>query len=355
MKLARMTAAALLLSSGPALAGWYHTAPNSVDTPIPAGHPTLAPWPSSNLAGETCTNAEFIAELETAMGGDLNINVEHGWSIPHFQASTTDPTFTVTPDVPEPGNGATATANGWNVLRIPRTAYPDAHWVPTTEYRDRWMSVFAPDGSSVTDFFRMVRTDSGGTISWAAKSIRRWARSSTGYLRNYDNQGSARLCAMSMAHGTIRYDAITRDHEITHALTFAYSSPADSKVSGVDNSMFPCRRPYDMPDPPGGARPCALPLGIRLQYNPAANPTTVCAATQAEYRNSCIVIVEALQTYGMILVDRGDSLFAEPMRYQRRGKWTDFSSTGYALPRNGPAVLPGIDLGQFRTVEPVKP
>jgi hypothetical protein len=339
--------------------GWYHTVPNSWDTPIPAGHPTLAPWPSSNVESETCTSAEFVDEYIQGTGGRLYLNIENGWSVVYWDAAASDPTYTVGVYPPDHQKAidtmAGAKAEGWDVLKIPRNAYPEAHGLP--EYRDRWTAVFSPDKSYVTSFFRAMRTDSGGVTKWSAQSVRAWPKNSKGYLDVYDRKGSIGLCPRSPAHGTIMYDHVTKDHEIPHALAFAYSSPADNKVPGRPNSMYPCKLPYafDMPDPPGGARKCAMPTGIRLQYDPSANPAQVCAGEEAQYRNTCIVIVKALQKYGMILVDRGNSAFAESLKRHPTKKWSDHAASGYALPDYGDKILRGLDLRKFRAVEPVRP
>jgi hypothetical protein len=79
-----------------------------------------------------------------------------------------------------------------------------------------------------------------------------------------------------------------------------------------------------------------------------------CAPVDPMYRNSCIVIVKALQKYGMVLVDRGNSIYAERLG-DKPQDWMDHAASGYALPPNGNAALAGLDFNKFRAVEPVYP
>jgi hypothetical protein len=246
-------------------------------------------------------------------------------------------------------------AAGHDKVRIPTDAYPAGWNVPTTEYRDRHMVVYSPDGTYLTEFFGMVRTDTSTGPKWAAKSLRRWMKNSTGYLESYDGNGSARLCAMSLAHGIIRYDELTKgNHEIKHALTFAYPFPASNVVSN-DNSVFPCIRRYEHPKAEAHPRKCMLPLGIRFQFNPAANPKFECRGVEARYRNSCISIIRALQKYGMVLVDGGNAALYAEDRSKKKEKWSDHAATGYALPPNGMRALNGVNFwGNLQAIEPVR-
>jgi hypothetical protein len=99
-----------------------------------------------------------------------------------------------------------------------------------------------------------------------------------------------------------------------------------------------------------------MPLGIRLQFDPSANPATECRLVDPRYRNSCISIIRAMQKYGLILVDGGGNvIYAEDLTHKTQ-KWSDHAATGYALPTNGKAALKGVNFwGRLRAVEPVQP
>jgi hypothetical protein len=335
----------------------YHASPNTVDKPIPAGHPTLRPRRSSMVAGALCSSTDYVNDFKTALAGtEIGINADKHWTFAFWQATASDPLVTVS----KRGGGSAvwdyAVSQGWPRLRIPKNAYPAAYGI--TQYRDRHMAVYDPTGSFVTEFFGMIRTESASGPTWSASAIRRWPRNSAGYLGNYDFRGSARLCAMSMAHGVIRYDELTKGtHEIKHALTFAYKYPAIGKVAGVPYSMFPCARQYaSSAGAEANPRKCLMPLGIRLQFDPTANPATECRLVDPRYRNSCISIIRAMQKYGLILVDGGGNvIYAEDLTYKTQ-KWSDHAATGYALPPTGKAALKGVNFwGKLRAIEPVQP
>ena len=75
------------------------------------------------------------------------------------------------------------------------------------------------------------------------------------------------------------------------------------------------------------------------------------------YRGSCVVIVKAMQKYGIILTDGSPvtQVHAENVAHKPHS-WADHASEGYALPTNGIAALKGVDFfGNLRAVEPVRP
>ena len=357
----RLLAAALILFTAqqamavePPLCPW-HSAGNTMDKPIPAGHPLMSTRPSSTVAERNCTATDFANDYRSATNNTVNINADHGWSFSFWQATDEDPLVTVQPRGGyDEDQWKELIAAGWNRVRIPMSAYPAGWDVPVSTYRDRHMVVYDPSGTYLTEFFGMVRTETPTAPAWAAKAMRRWMKSSPGYLERYDHNGSTRLCAMSMAHGIIRYEELTRGtHEIKHALTFAYEFPASNVVNN-NNSVFPCVRIFDHFKAEAEPRPCMMPLGIRLQFDPAADPVFECRGVDPKYRNSCISIVQAMQKYGIVLVDGGGpAIYAEDLS-RKTQKWSDYEATGYALPSNGSAALKHVDWNHLRAIEPVR-
>ena len=99
-----------------------------------------------------------------------------------------------------------------------------------------------------------------------------------------------------------------------------------------------------------------LPLGLRLQFDPTADPVFECRGCAAQYRNSCISIIRCLQRYGMIMVDGGGAVFYAEDRTKKTPRWQDaaLQAAGYALPTNGVAALNGVDwASNLRCIEPV--
>ena len=45
----------------------FHALPNTVDKPIPAGHPTLRPRRSSMVAGALCNSTDYVNDFKTAL------------------------------------------------------------------------------------------------------------------------------------------------------------------------------------------------------------------------------------------------------------------------------------------------
>jgi hypothetical protein len=171
------------------------------------------------------------------------------------------------------------------------------------------------------------------------------------------NLPAAKLCKASNYHGLIKYDEITKHKEIKHALIMGYPYPASNLVKGVSNSLYPCERKYHHWKAELAPRKCMLPLGIRLQFDPKADPVKECAGVDAKYRGSCVVIVKAMQKYGIILTDgSGATVIPAENVAHKAHSWDDYASTGYALPTKGIAAFKGVDFfGNLRAVEPVRP
>lgn len=337
----------------------YFLAKNSFDMPIPAGHPILKPRPSSMVAGAICTSADYIADMKIGWPKGIAVTAgsgDKGYGYPIYQSTADDPLKTVdcAKKVKKRGSKCEkiVQARGWDKIRIPNNA------IPQEEY-DYHITVLDHSGKFLTDFYGMRRTVGiNGEVSWRADSIARFERSGTGYWPSGTlDLPYVKLCQASNYHGLIKYDEITKHKEIRHALIMDYPYPASDLVKGVSHSFYPCEHPYSHWKAELAPRKCMLPLGIRLQFDPKADPVKECAGVDSRYRGSCVVIVKAMQKYGIILTDGSPvtQVHAENVAHKPHS-WADHASEGYALPTNGIAALKGVDFfGNLRAVEPVRP
>lgn len=348
-------AATKLSASVPTGVTGFYKVPNTANTKIPAGWPTLAARPSTTVSGQTCTSAEFVADIETAVhlakpayaGEFMSIKCMGDWGWPIRFASTSDPVVTFSASgsrYARPEQWDHYIANGWNVLRWPAGARPMTG-------ADKEIGIVDPSRTYITEFFLCNYP----TLTTA--KLRKLPLNQVPYKQPNDGMGWASLCPMAKTATAIRYQELAVDHVIPHAIAFAYPYPADSVVSG-NNSLFPCVIPINH----FGTRVCACFNGMRFQLDPTVNRVTACAGVDARYRNSCEVILLAMQEYGLFLVDGSNtpSIYAEGLAGQvgETRSWQDpaLEAAGYALPVGTYNVLKGaVDWTKLRAIEPIIP
>lgn len=269
-----------------------------------------SPWYSEIPADAAIDprSAEFVAELvEDDENPVVSVN---GWTIPVYEADASTPRYTVSPTEDYvPG--------GWALpdVPIPDAAAPDPQ-------DDGHMVVIDREAGCVYEFWQARRESSGWTASWANAT----PADGDGV---YPDGLSSRASGLSAAAGLIWPQELAAG-EINHALAFAYPNTRDGG-----------------PVPPATASDgttesdTALPEGARLRLDPSIDVGALGLSRAQE------TIAEALQTYGMILVDTSGGMAlnaASPQTYENfpyppswsAGIWADLSG----IPFESMQVLP---------------
>jgi hypothetical protein len=164
----------------------------SVSAPSSERWSTLHPFLSSAFSN-TSVGSGILTASNSPMNASLQLHSAYinskNWSFPVYEASATDPTWTITD-----GNGFTVT------LKIPDTAAPS----PGT---DSHMSVTQPDKRTNYEMWRAYKDASG----WHAEYIVK------GDLLTDGRSGGARASAISHLHGLIRTEEVAAN-KIPHSL-----------------------------------------------------------------------------------------------------------------------------------------
>lgn len=143
------------------------------------------------------------------------------------------------------------------------------------------------DGSMLYEFWQLARTSDGrytATNGWQTYT-------EPGYLGRFADGKAGRGAGTPYLAGLVTradYDA----GAIKHALAFAYKSPSRQYVHPASKSD-------------GAGTTSDLPEGTRLQLDPAVVPANPWPSGPA--RDLYAMIVQALKTYGMIVVDNSGS------------------------------------------------
>ncbi|WP_300016076.1 hypothetical protein [Pseudonocardia sp.] len=250
---------------------------------------------------------EFVAELvEDDSNPVVSVN---GWTIPVYEADASTPRYTVEPTEDY--------LPGWALqdVPIPDAAAPDPQ-------DDGHMVVVDREEGCVYEFWQARREGSGWTASWANATP-------TDGDGIYPDGLSSRASGLSSIAGLIWPQELAAG-EIDHALAFAYPNTRDGG-----------------PVPPATASDgrtesdTALPEGARLRLDPSIDIEALGLSPALE------AIAEALQTYGMILVDTSGGMAlnaASPQTYENypyppswsADIWADLS----AIPFESMQVLP---------------
>jgi hypothetical protein len=241
-----------------------------------------SPWYSEIPADAAIDprSAEFVAGLvEEDSNPVVSVN---GWTMPVYEADASTPRYTVDPT-------EDYVSGGWSLQNVP---IPDAAAPDPQE--DGHMVVVDREAGCVYEFWQARREGSGWTASWANATP-------TDGDGIYPDGLSSRASGLSAVAGLIWPQELAAG-EIDHALAFAYP---DTRDGG--------------PVPPATASDgttesdTALPEGARLRLDPSIDIAALGLSPAQE------TIAEALQTYGMILVDTsgGMSLYAaSPQSYE---------------------------------------
>lgn len=152
-----------------------------------------------------------------------------------------------------------------------------------------------------------------------------------------DGAGLASRAGASYLAGLIRACEIAKG-SIDHALALAYDSPSMAYITPLRGTNG------------SDGRPAALPIGARVQLDPALTEADLAAAG---CKNSCLTVARALQTYGAFVVGRSGrpKLYVE---HNLTAKWkkTMRASTVSSIPVES---LRALDLsGQLRITRRVK-
>ena len=200
----------------------------------------------------------------------------NSWGVTIWEASPSDPEITVTVTNPSLGGAVKdcIVSRGYNVLKMPAAAVaPGA--------ADGLMVVY--DAANVWEFAKAVKTSD--TV-WTAYSVRKFARTGTGTLTQYDNCGGAWLCQTSSMLQSVIKKAEIDAGVIEHAIAYGYWG--DGKPTHWGD--YPCRiNVAGISD-----RTWAHQIGYRFQLDPAYNidALSVTPATK--------VVLRAMQDYGII-------------------------------------------------------
>lgn len=142
------------------------------------------------------------------------------------------------------------------------------------------------------ELYQARRTGSG----WQATSAVRFDLGGDGVNRQ---RSGVRASSLSLLLGLLTYDEIRGGGPIEHALAFAFDTP---------NARF-FTPPAASSDGNRAGRPASLPMGARLQLDPALDVRSLGLSPVG------VRIAEAMQRYGLICVDSSadSSLFAEAL------------------------------------------
>lgn len=198
---------------------------------------------------------------------------------------------------------------------IPLDACPDPRY-------DGWMTVIDNTTRTAYDFWR-ARCEADGSISY--HYVKAWELDGPGFQENLGV--SARGSGLPLFAGLITPEEI-RDGRIEHALAIAVPGAATRRY------VRPASRTN------GTGRKTSLPEGARivLKKNAEKHLTKRLVRNKVQKRTARIII-EALQRYGAIVVDRSKT---PTMFAQRNANWTN------VLPLN---LLQDLRLKHFRAVE----
>jgi hypothetical protein len=198
---------------------------------------------------------------------------------------------------------------------IPLDACPDPRY-------DGWMTVVDSTTRSAYDFWR-ARCEADGSISY--HYVKRWELDGPGFQENLGV--SARGSGLPLFAGLITPEEI-RDGRIDHALAIAVPGAATRRY------VRPASRTN------GTGRRTSLPEGARIVLKKKAErKLTDRLVRNKAQRRTARIIIEALQRYGAIVVDRSKT---PTMFAQRNANWTNI------LPLN---LLQDLRLEQFRAVQ----
>ncbi len=166
--------------------------------------------------------------------------------------------------------------NNLNFLTIPSNTDPDPRY-------DGWFSVISPNSDSAYDLWR-ARRQADGWISY--QYLKHWRLDGPGFQP--PNNVSARGSGLPLFAGVITLQDL-RSHSINHALAISVPGPA--------------QRFYVQPasSTDGNGDLASLPEGARIRLRPGAQ---LGALPGGDNRGLAQLILQALKTYGAIVVDR---------------------------------------------------
>ena len=173
--------------------------------------------------------------------------------------------------------------NNLDFLTIPANTDPDPRY-------DGWFSVIAPGTDAAYDLWR-ARRQADGWISY--QYLKHWRLDGPGFQP--PNNVSARGSGLPLFAGVITLQDL-RSHSINHALAISVPGPAQrfyvQPASSTDGNGDLASLPRDAASLPEGAR-IRLRPGVSLGKLPGG-----------DNRGLAQMILQALQTYGAIVVDR---------------------------------------------------
>lgn len=237
------------------------------------------------------------------------------YSVPVYYATTGTATYTV--PVKYPWSPYTVPGEGFGTnVPIPSNAKPasgsDGHMVIVDLQRGlSW------------DFYQAVKTATG----WQATYGIRWNLLGEGY--NPVWTAGARAAGTPLIAGLIRYDEM-KAGRINHALGMSLAFLRDKTV---------LVSPPASASQAGTANVNAIPMGSRIQLDPALNLNTLGLTASAK------IVARAMQEYGAYIVDcsKTNVIYAEDLQYDTTRSWAGILTA---------TSLSNIPYAKFRVMDP---
>ncbi len=223
-----------------------------------------SPW--NGPIGSTVTLDPNSSKMVNMLAGGIHVAAMYQYGMPIYSSTASDPLYTVK----DTGNDSLFEAD--QPIHIPAAAAPS----PGT---DHWMFIY---DSTKKLLFEMWNTSkSGGT--WTTQTGNVYSPTGDGVLQT---DGSPQAGNGASYFGGVITDADTARGSINHALSLASQFTASSSEYPMVAS--------------DGNTPGGIPMGARLQLNPAVDCNALPGASVGEK-----MVCRALQVYGGYMRDTG--------------------------------------------------